>query len=63
MVHGVFAIDQRVGPRGAADRTPGSPTSTCARETIAARYVPGLGFAGRFIAANPVADTVRGRAA
>ena len=56
MVHGVFAIDREsvleellIGA-GFAD-------VEVRREPIVARYVPGLGFAGRFIAANPVADT------
>ena len=55
MVHGVFAIDREsvleellIGA--------GFAEVEVRREPIVARYVPGLGFAGRFIAANPVAD-------
>ncbi len=61
MVHGVFAIDREsvleellIGA-GFAD-------VEVRREPIVARYVPGLGFAGRFIAANPGRRHVRRRA-
>ena len=61
MVHGVFAIDREsvleellIGA-GFAD-------VEVRREPIVARYVPGLGFAGRFIAAEPCRRHVRRRA-
>ena len=55
MVHGVFAID-RESVREELLIGAGFADVEVRREPIVARYVPGLGFAGRFIAANPVAD-------